>query len=300
MRRRSDIVVVTCGIAAGFVLLASPIYSQVPRMEGCTASFTCDACGTVEQECDDCTGWGYLSWTKSYTNCGGGTTYNNDCDDCTWNLSWGYTYCDVPDGEDVFDVDLDVATTGTKVQADCTCDSTGTSAGCHWDVTVHREWDAELLTGWQVDKVIRAVRSSPIEMHAVNDVITYTAGGSVTVETGWDFSFTSGVKADAVSAEIGSGYSYSTTQTTGFTGSTSHTVTAGDVSKYIGGFAVVTRRKVQVEVHHWGCAGEIGADAESGWARKADPAMADYYIGNTPSNVYAWELNTSLITGGTL
>jgi hypothetical protein len=292
-------------VILGLILAISPasvgFATAIDTKELCLVWLECDKCGTVEEECDDCTGTGYIEWTKTYINCSGSTVTDGDCDDCKWEIPTGYNWCEVPDSpfQQTLDSDFDVDANGAE-GCPGDCDSTGTYVSCHWDVTIHREYDADTLTAWTDDLTIKECRSTPITMQNQGDVITYTAGSSTTTTTGGDCSFTTGVKADAVEAEVGAGYSYSASQSKSFSGSISHTVSSSDEGKKIGGFIEQVRRKTKIKLRRWGCNGEITADAETGWARKVLDPSPNYYTGTTSSDVYDNEQNTSVLSGGTV
>ncbi len=261
-------------------------------LEGCT-TYDCCGCG-VPEECDNCTGYGWITWTHEYT----GEWYlegsATDCDDI-YNCEYAELGFVLEDNA-TEDASVEFSTYGSEYNASCECVDGDTECSCTYEYTVHNEWDAEPLTNWTDDVQILVCKCSPIQMQNQGDKITYTAGNSTTTTTGWDFSFTTGIKAEVVELAASSTYSYSESQTKSFLGSTEHTVSASDVGKHIGGFASQWIRKKQIRLHHWGCDGEISGDRETEWVRKVDPASPDYRIGNSPSDVWSKEKNTGLMT----
>ena len=286
-----------------FLSLAIPLAAAnaaIDRKEGCSASFSCNGCAILEEECDDCTGWGWLTWTKAYTNCDGGTTYNDDCDGCLWDLPWGYVFCQVPDSpvpEKVFDVDLDVSTTGTEIQPDCSCDSTGTDASCHWDVTVHREWEYDKESAWVVDKSIKHVPCTAVQM-VLGSTFSHTTGTQTTITTGWSFSSSVGVESDGLKAEFGSTYSYSESETLSHGIGESHEVQPADVGRYIAGTTIQDRIKCSGTAKKYGCSGLIAS--YSGDFRRAQQPSPTWVYGDTAADCYNQEVNTSIMTSDTL
>lgn len=303
--RRFMLYVITAGVLSIFA--ASQAFAVLlDRKEGCSANMTCNGTGsgggtTVPMQCDDCFGPGWITWTKAYVNCSGGTTYNDDCDDQTWDLPWGYVYCDVPAGQKTFQDGASVSTYGTISTGsgwNCSCGPGPTKHSCQFDVTVHREYDADKTSNWSTEKVILAIRSSPVLMQSAGDVRTYTASGSTTTTTGWTFSFTGGAKGEAVEAAVGASYSYSESDTQTFGSSISHTVEASEEGDYIGGFASQVRQSCDVEWFKWGCSGKISGPNTGKVYRVTGAASPDYRTGATQGAVTDQETNANILEGG--
>jgi len=271
--------------------------TAIHRKEGCSADFTCTA-SSAPIECDNCTGYGWLTWTKSYTNCSGGTTSNNDCDDQTWDLPWGYTYCSVPEGQNTFDVDLDVSTNGAVNSGSGDCEAGSTTWSCHWDITVHRQYDAVKTGNWEVDSEIVRLYGGPIAMTA-GVTYSYQATGTTSTTTGWTFSFTGGAKGKAVEGAVGAEYSYESSTEKSFSTSASYTALTTDQGRYLGVFAEQTRMKVAVTLYEWGCSGQVSATPGTVY-KVSGVALLNIRLGNSAAAVANQQQNESLISGGSV
>ncbi len=292
--------VVMAAMILGAMLQSSGGAAVIHRKEGCAADFTCPQ-SQAPDECDNCTGFGNLSWTKSYTNCSSQTVSDTDCDGTTWDLAWGYSFCSVPAGQNTFDVDLDVSTKGAVLDSYTEdCGDGPTQYGCHWDILVHRQYEAQKIGNWAPDGTIRVLKVGPVLVSHPN-IYSYQSGGSTTTTTTWTFSFEAGGKKAAVEAAIGGGFTYQSSTTQSFSQTASRPTNAADDGQYLGCFAEHQRVKVSVNFWEYGCGGVVEGPTAGTVYKTASPTAAlNILVAPTIAGVLSLQQNEQLLSGGTV
>ncbi len=222
---------------------------------GCFVRFGCNKDGTdpdgdtAPDQCDRCTGYGHLNWTWYYTNIlGTGMEIEYYCDD---TVSGGEWHTPIVDDNETLDADVGFYTYGAVwdcVNQQCTGDSQHL---CHWNVTVHGQYEAESTGPWEEGYVIKRKTSAiSITQAMVDDTITWQKGGSSTLSLGGNAGFTAGVKKVLeLAAQITFEYSTETNWSLTYT----HTYKQEEVGKHSAAFYWQQRDRMPVRYRRWVC-----------------------------------------------